>query len=62
MKSNDWNFIEMAVLDFRYREGEKIKDLAKFYGISSSRVRQVLAKYKRYLYRHTTCVLARKEK
>ena len=62
MKSNDWNFIEMAVLDFRHREGEKIKDLAKFYGISSSRVRQVLDKYLRYLRWHTTCVLGRKEK
>jgi len=58
---NDWNFKEMAVLDFRYREGENIKNLAKFYGVTPTRVRQVLDKYLRFLRYQTTCVLGRQE-
>jgi len=51
----------MAVLDFRYREGEKMKDLANFYGVSSSRIRQVLDKYLRFLRWETTKVLGKQE-
>ena len=58
---NDWNFKEMAVLDFRYREGEKMKDLANFYGVSSSRIRQVLDKYLRFLRWETTKVLGKQD-
>ena len=60
-QKNDWNFKEMAVLDFRYREGEKMKDLANFYGVSSSRIRQVLDKYLRFLRWETTKVLGKQE-
>ena len=62
MKSkNDWNFVEMAVLDFRYRQGEKMKDLALAYGVSKSRIKQVLDKYLRYLRVKTMIVLERQE-
>jgi len=62
MKSkNDWNFEEMAVLDFRIRQGEKRKDLAIAYGISNSRIKQVLDKYLRYLHVKTMIVLERQE-
>lgn len=58
---NNWSFEEMAVLDFRIRQGEKRKDLAIAYGISNSRIKQVLDKYLRYLRVKTMIVLERQE-
>jgi Mor family transcriptional regulator len=47
--SEHWTPLGMAVLDFRHRNGETLKELAEDYQLSPTRVRQVIDKYTRFM-------------
>jgi len=47
--SAPWTALGMAVLDYRHRNGETLKELAKDYELSSARIKQVIDKYNRFM-------------
>jgi hypothetical protein len=47
--SSPWTALGMAVLDYRHRNGETLKELAKDYELSPTRIKQVIDKYNRFM-------------